>query len=102
MLTSENFYKIGAAYNQILTIMSAICVSKGAMPMEQYPGRFFAADLLEFLVEYGRKLGSSDPRIAALTARLSGEFDRVRDLTTPTNKPIYEMTLEEFEKVMNI
>ena len=57
-------------------MMSAICVQKGGIALENYVGRFFAADTLEFVA--------------------------VKDLTTPTQKPIYEMTLEEFEKIMNI
>jgi hypothetical protein len=29
-------------------------------------------------------------------------FETVKDFVTPNQKPIYEMTLEEFEKIMNI
>ena len=30
------------------------------------------------------------------------QFNGVKSLVTPNQKPIYEMTLEEFEKIMNI
>ena len=30
------------------------------------------------------------------------QFENVKDLVTPNQKPIYEMTIEEFEKIMNI
>ena len=34
--------------------------------------------------------------------RKDDAFAAARDLVTPTQKPIHEMTLEEFERVMNI
>ncbi len=88
-------------------MMSAICVQKGGIAMENYVGRFFAADTLEFVAEYGRRLlerdkGRIGPEIAAVIERFQSQYERVRELTTPTQKPIHEMTLEEFEKVMNI
>jgi len=30
------------------------------------------------------------------------QFENVKSLVTPNQKPIYEMSLEEFEKIMNI
>ena len=42
------------------------------------------------------------PDIVNLINRFAVQFDKVKDLTTPTQKPIHEMTLAEFEKVMNI
>ena len=96
------FIQLANFYNQMLGIMGAICVQKGFIPFEQYVGRFFAADVLEFLAEYGVRLQSSDPRVQNAVAMFRAEYEKVRDLTTPSNKPIYEMTLEEFEKVMNI
>ena len=88
-------------------MMSAICVQKGGIAIENYVGRFFAADALEFISEYGRRLRDDkrnqiSPQIASLIDRFEEQYNRVRDLTTPTQKPIYEMTLEEFEKMMNI
>ena len=106
-LTVENFIKLANYYNQTATLMSAICVQKGGIPMENYVGRMFAADVLEFIVEYGRRL-KSDGKIAIptdvanLINRFDVEYERVKSLTTPSQKPIYEMTLEEFEKFMNI
>ncbi len=106
-ITVQNFIKLANFYNQMTMMMSAICVQKGGIAMENYVGRFFAADTLEFVAEYGRRLMERDrarvsPEIAAVIERFQTQYERVRDLTTPTQKPIYEMTLEEFEKVMNI
>ncbi len=106
-ITVQNFIKLANFYNQMSMMMSAICVQKGGIAMENYVGRFFAADTLEFVAEYGRRLlerekGRVSPEIAAVIQRFWAQYERVRDLTTPTQKPIHEMTLEEFEKVMNI
>ena len=106
-LTVENFIKLANYYNQTTMIMSAICVQKGGIPMENYVGRMYMADVLEFISEYGRRL-KSDGKIAIpndvqnVINRFNEEYERVKDLTTPSQKPIYEMTLEEFEKFMNI
>ncbi len=105
-ITVQNFIKLANYYNQTAMMMSAICVQKGGIAMENYVGRFFAADVLEYVVEYGRRLQSSSGalpgEIVALINRFAAQYERVRNLTTPTQKPIHEMTLEEFEKVMNI
>lgn len=102
----NNFIKLANFYNQVAKTMSAICVTKGGIAMENYVGRFFAADVLEFVLEYGERLLKSgegvSPEIADVIERFRKQFDRVRNLTTPSQKPVYEMTLEEFEKVMNI
>lgn len=108
MATSvENFIKYANFYNQMATMMSAICVRKGGIAIENYVGRFFAADVLEFIVEYSSRLEQENkagltPQVKSLIQRFRLEFDKVKSLTTPTQKPIHEMTLEEFEKVMNI
>ena len=105
-ISVQQFIKLANLYNQTAVIMSAICVQKGGIAMENYNGRFYAADLLEYIVEYGRRLIALDknlsPDIINLVNRFAVQFDRVKDLTTPTQKPIHEMTLAEFEKVMNI
>ena len=106
-ITVQNFIKLANFYNQMTMMMSAICVQKGGIAIENYVGRFFAADALEFISEYGRRLRDDkrnqiSPQIASLIDRFEEQYNRVRDLTTPTQKPIYEMTLEEFEKMMNI
>lgn len=102
----QQFIKLANFYNQTAMLMSAICVQKGGIAMENYVGRFFVADLLEYIVEYGRRLQGADknlaPEIVALINRFSAQFESVRDLVTPTQKPIHEMTLAEFEKIMNI
>lgn len=106
-LSVQNFIKLANYYNQTTMIMSAICVQKGGIPMENYVGRMYAADVLEFIAEYGRRL-KSDGKIAipadVMNAinRFDAEYERVKGLTTPSQKPIYEMTLAEFEKFMNI
>lgn len=102
----QQFIKLANFYNQTVMIMSAICVQKGGIAIENYVGRFFVADVLEYVVEYGRRLVAQEkklsPEIVALVNRFAAQFERMRDLTTPTQKPIQEMTLEEFEKIMNI
>lgn len=105
-ITVQNFIKLANYYNQTVMMMSAICVQKGGIAIENYVGRFFAADALEFVVEYGRRLMASGvnvpPNVVSVINKFAQQFELVRDLTTPTQKPIYEMTLEEFEKIMNI
>ncbi len=105
-ISVQQFIKLANYYNQTAMLMSAICVQKGGIAMENYVGRFYMADVLEYVVEYGRRLqahnGVVAPEITALINRFSAQFERVRDLVTPTQKPIHEMTLEEFERLMNI
>ena len=89
----------------MVTIMSAVCVEKGGISVDNYAGRFFAADVLEYIVEYGRRLTEAGPvpdDVARVMKVLQERFESVKNLVTPTEKPIYEMTLEEFEKFMNI
>ena len=106
-LSVQNFIKLANYYNQTAILMSAICVQKGGIPMENYSGRMYAADVLEFISEYGRRL-KSDGKIKIpsdvidVINRFNAEYERVKSLTTPTQKPIYEMSLAEFEKFMNI
>ena len=87
-------------------ILSAICVEKGGIAVENYVGRFFAADVLEYIVEYGnrvKKSGETIPQdVAGVMDLFEKQFESVKSLVTPNQKPIHEMTLEEFEKVMNI
>ncbi|MBP3316167.1 MAG: hypothetical protein J6L70_01015 [Alphaproteobacteria bacterium] len=105
-LSVQTFIKLANYYNQTAMLMSAICVQKGGIAIENYVGRFYAADVLEFVVEYGRRLTQSgiqlSPEIKSVIERFNKQFEHVRDLTTPTQKPIHEMTLSEFEKLMNI
>ena len=106
-ITVEHFISLANFYNQLLTTMSAICVEKGGLPLENYVGRFFAADVLEFIVEYGRRLMQDKSvvvpsEVSSVIERLSAQFEDVKSMVTPSQKPIYEMTLEEFEKIMNI
>lgn len=89
----ERFNGLANLYGLVKTIMSAICVEKGNLDIDNYSGRFFAADLLEFVVAYGEKAGAD-------VSALRGELESKKDLITPSNKPIYEMTLAEFEKML--
>jgi hypothetical protein len=106
-LSVQNFIKLANMYNQMTMLMSAICVQKGGIALENYAGRFFMADVLEYIYEYGRRLMAADKKsvpanVAAVIEKFGQQYQQVKDLTTPTQKPIYEMTLEEFERIMNI
>ena len=102
----QQFIKLANYYNQTAMLMSAICVQKRGIAMENYVGRFYVADVLEYVVEYGRRLKSQDKNLAEnisqLIDRFSAQFEHMRDRVTPTQKPLHEMTLAEFERVMNI
>ena len=105
-ISVQNFIKLVNFYNQTMITMSAICVQKGGISMDHYVGRFYVADLLEYIVEYGKRLEKNgevlSPEIVGLIDRLEKQFDKIKSFVTPTQKPIHEMTLEEFEKFMNI
>ncbi|MCQ2598814.1 MAG: hypothetical protein MJ187_00320 [Alphaproteobacteria bacterium] len=106
-ITAQNFIKLANFYNQMTMVMSAICVEKGGISMENYVGRFFAADVLEYTAEYGRRLMQNKQEqigsdIASVIERFVQNYERIKSLTTPTQRPIHEMTLEEFERLMNI
>ncbi|MCL2017608.1 MAG: hypothetical protein FWG80_02450 [Alphaproteobacteria bacterium] len=94
MTPAEKFNALAAFYEQLKTVMAAISVRKGSIPIDSYVGRFFAADVLEMLV--------SENGGGERLKQYRDEFERVKDLVTPSQKPIHEMTLEEFEKAMNI
>ena len=101
----QKFIKLANFYNQMVSLMSAICVEKGGIQMENYVGRFFVADVLEYIVEYGRRLKEAGPvpaDVERVMKIFQEKFESVKNMVTPTEKPIYEMTLEEFEKLMNI
>ncbi len=105
-ISVQNFIKLINFYNQTMTTMSAICVQKGGIAMENYVGRFYVADVLEYVIEYGKQLKASGenlaPEILGVMERLEQQFQKLKGYVTPTQKPIHEMTLEEFEKLMNI
>jgi len=105
-ISIENYVKLANFYNEMARVLSAICVEKGGIAMENYVGRFFAADVLEYIVEYGHRLKKSDVKIPNNVTDAMNlfekQFENVKNLVTPNQKPIYEMTLEEFEKIMNI
>jgi len=97
MKANEKFENLAAFYEQMKTVMAAVCVKKGGIPTEGYVGRFFAADVLEMIV--------NNPPPAIDAKRMEAykkEFESARELVTPPVKPMHQMTLEEFEKVMNI
>jgi len=105
-MTVQNYVKLANFYNEMTRVLSAICVEKGGIALENYVGRFFAADCLEYIVEYGRRLKKSGallPKdIVDVMDLFEKRFESVKNFVTPSQKPIYEMTLEEFEKIMNI
>ena len=101
MTDTEKFKYLSDFYEYMKTVQSAICVAKGGIPLENYVGRFFAADVLQMLVTLGAEIkGGADHK--AQMEKYKKEFESVKNLVTPSQKPIHEMTLEEFEKVMNI
>ncbi|MCL1785765.1 MAG: hypothetical protein FWG39_01265 [Alphaproteobacteria bacterium] len=93
----EKFENLAAFYEQMKTVQAAISVIKGGIPIEGYAGRFFAADVLEMIVN-----GPAGAIDAARMDAYRQEFESVKEWVTPPVKPMHEMTLEEFEKVMNI
>lgn len=105
-ISVQNYVKLANFYNELAKVLSAICVEKGGIALENYVGRFFAADVLEYIVEYGNRLKKSgapvDKEIAGAMDLFEKQFEKVKSLATPNQKPIHEMTLEEFEKIMNI
>ena len=105
-ISIQTYVKLANFYNEMTRVLSAVCVEKGGIALENYVGRFFAADVLEYIVEYGNRLKKSGaqltPEITNVMDLFEKRFESVKHLVTPTQKPIYEMTLEEFEKIMNI
>lgn len=105
-ISVENYVKLANFYNEMARVLSAICVAKGGIAMENYVGRFFAADVLEFIVEYGNRLKKSgakiDKNLVSVMNLFGKQYENVKSLVTPNQKPVHEMTLEEFEKIMNI
>jgi len=105
-ISIQNYVKLANFYNEMTRVLSAICVEKGGIALENYVGRFFAADVLEYIVEYGERLKKSgatiSPEVSSVMNLFEKQFETVKTLVTPNQKPIHEMTLEEFEKIMNI
>ena len=105
-ISVQNYIKLANFYNEMARVLSAICVEKGGIALENYVGRFFAADVLEYIVEYGNRLKKTGVAIdkAVLDAMnlFEKQFENVKNLVTPNQKPIYEMSLVDFEKIMNI
>jgi hypothetical protein len=106
-LSVQQFIKLANYYNQTTMLMSAICVQKGGIPIENYAGRMYVADVLEYIVEYAKRLRANGKiaipaDVARVMEQFNAQYERVKGAVTPTQKPIYEMSLEEFEKFMNI
>jgi hypothetical protein len=89
----NKFSDLAGFYEKMMELQSAICVQKGGIAIENYPGRFFAADILELM----SRTGTPDQM-----AKYQSDFARYAEFITPSQKPIHEMTLDEFEKVMNL
>ena len=92
----ERFVELVKFYRRVKTVMSAVCVEKGGIDTDNYSGRFFVADLLEFVVAYGDKVGAKGAEFDALKAELAASAD----MLTPANRPIHKMSLAEFEKMI--
>ena len=105
-ISVQNYVKLANFYNEMTKVLSAVCIEKGGIALENYVGRFFAADVLEYIVEYGARLkkggATISPEISSVMDLFEKQFEGVKSLVTPNQKPIHEMTLEEFEKIMNI
>ena len=102
MTNIERFNNLAGFYEYMKTVQSVICVNKGGIALENYVGRFFAADVLELIVAYADKMGPATGPTKAKVAQYRKEFEFAKQFITPSEKPIYEMSLEEFEKMMNI
>jgi len=102
MTDMERFKYLSNFYEYMKTVQSTICIAKGGIPLENYVGRFFAADVLEMILTVGKKISQADAATKLKIEQYAKEFESVKNLVTPSQKPIHEMTLEEFEKVMNI
>ncbi|MFQ6778289.1 MAG: hypothetical protein ACLRFI_03265 [Alphaproteobacteria bacterium] len=105
-ITVQNFVKLANFYNQLSVTVSAICVEKGHA-LENYVGRFFVADVLEYIVEYANRLKQNkneviSPELENVIKVFEKQYESVKSFVSPSQKPIYEMSLEEFEKFMNI
>ncbi|MCL2338570.1 MAG: hypothetical protein FWC51_01280 [Proteobacteria bacterium] len=102
MTNIERFNNLAGFYEYMKTVQSVICVSKGGIALENYVGRFFAADVLELIVMYADKIGPVPGPMKARVAQYRKEFEFAKTFATPSEKPIYKMSLDEFEKMMNI
>ena len=110
-ITVQRFVKLANYYNQTAMLMSAICVQKGGIAIENYVGRFYMADVLEYVLEYGRRLVAQNknvaPEVVALINRLAAQFEKVKSLTTAHRpKPLLqiyqtELHISVFTKVLN-
>jgi len=102
MTNIERFNNLAGFYEYLKTVQSVICVNKGGIALENYVGRFFAADVLQLVLAYADKIGPAVGPMRAKVDQYRKEFEYARAFVTPSEKPIYEMTLDEFEKMMNI
>lgn len=102
MASVDNYIKFVKFYNDLKLMVSAICTEKGGIALENYVGRFVIADVLEFLNKYSERLDKKDlnSKLIKLIDYINKEYEKTKDLTTPSKKPIYEMTLEEFEQTL--
>jgi len=101
-MSVEKFNYFAGFLEAAKSMASAVCAAKGGIDISKYPGRFFLADVLEYVVEYGEKMENKDQRVLAILDTYKKALHAVKSDVTPSEKPIYEMTIEEFEKAMNI
>ena len=75
-ISIQNYVKLANFYNEMTRVLSAICVEKGGVALENYVGRFFAADVLEFIVEYGNRLKKSGANITPEVSSVMNLFEK--------------------------
>ncbi|MDR0319421.1 MAG: hypothetical protein LBH81_01640 [Rickettsiales bacterium] len=98
MDASQGFLRLADLYEAAKPMVAAICAVKGGLDRDNYAGRMFVHDLLELAVAFGEKAGAQTPRLD----KLKKELAKVGGDTTPSAKPIYEMSMAEFLKSLDI
>lgn len=111
----QRWLSLAKFYSNFKTIESVICIEKGGIPLERYIGRYFGADVLEYLLKLGMyliKVENIDAEFAKYIKgnfslkselqKLQKEFKPIADLVSVSEKPIQKMTLEEFAKSFKV
>jgi hypothetical protein len=98
----SKFNNLADFYDRSKRVMDAICAIKGGLDKDNYSGRFFVNDLLEIVCNWGEEALKIDNSIKPRVSKYQAEFAKISKDTTPSNKPIYKMSLEEFLKTINL
>ncbi|MDR0448877.1 MAG: hypothetical protein LBG89_00235 [Rickettsiales bacterium] len=96
MEPAAKFDRLADLYDAAKPMLAAVCAVKGGLDCDNYAGRIFVNDVLELAVAVGEKLGGEGARLE----KLKKEFAKVADDTTPSSKPIHEMSMEEFLRLV--